>query len=126
LVVHDGIEDKRDLLADAIQHYFGATCPALVARCEVAIIRLPPLALQEVAGCLQTLVAFANETSRELAVASVEVARGQAPTELLRARALASIEHLSEVVQAMTLWMDKLLKMQSPQFAEKLRRIHGP
>ena len=89
--------------------YFGETCPALVARCEVAIVGLPLLARREVAGRLQALKSIANETSRELAAARVAVTRRQAPAELLLDRALASIEHLREVAQSMTLWIDELL-----------------
>ncbi len=107
--MHDGIDGKRNLLVEEMLRYFGETCPALAARCEVAIVGLPPLARREVAGRLQTLGAVTNETNRELTAARVAVARGQAPTELLLDRALASIEHLSEVAQAIKLWMDELL-----------------
>lgn len=48
--MQEGIVSKRNLLAEEIQHYFFEACPALAARCEVAIVRLPLLALQEVAG----------------------------------------------------------------------------
>jgi len=109
--VHDGIEGKRHLLAEEVLRYFGETCPALAARCEVAIVGLPRLALREVAGRLQALESITNETNRELTAARVTVTKGQAPAELLLDRALASIEHLSEVAQAMTLWMDELLKV---------------
>ena len=47
--------------------------------------------------------------NRELAAAPVAVARRQASAELLLDRALESIEHLREVAQSMTLWMDGLL-----------------
>ena|SRR5208282_1456416 len=107
--LHDGIEGKRNLLVEEMLRYFGETCPALAARCEVAIVGLPPLARREVAGRLQTLGAITNETNRELAAARVAVARAQATAEFVLDRALASIEHLSEVAQAMTLWVDELL-----------------
>jgi hypothetical protein len=107
-VVQNGIEGKRYLLADEMLRYFGETCPALLARCEVAIVGLPLLARREVAGPLQALKSIANETSRELAAARVAVTRRQAPAELLLDRALASIEHLSEVALPTTRRMDEL------------------
>jgi len=107
--VQNGIEGKQNLLAKEMLRYFWETCPALAARCEVAIVDLPPLARREVAGRLQTLAAVANETNRELAAARVAVTRRQAPAELLLDRALASIEHLSEVALATTRRMDELL-----------------
>ena len=108
-VVRDGLEGKRNLLAGEMLRYFGETCPALAARCEVAIVGLPPLARRELAGRLQTLGAVTNETNRELAAARAALANGQAPGALLLDRALASIEHLSEVAQAIKLRMDELL-----------------
>jgi hypothetical protein len=107
--VDDGIEGKRNLLAEEILRYFGETCPALAARCEVAIVGLPPFVRREVAGRLQTLGAVTNETNRELRAASLAVTREQAPAEFLLDRALASIEHLSEVAQATTRRLDDLL-----------------
>ena len=108
--MHDRVEGKRDLLAEEMLRYFGETCPTLAALCEVAIVGLPPLPLQEVAGRLQTLSAVTNETNRELAAARVAVTKGQAPAELLLDRALASIEHLSEVAQAVAQRMDELTR----------------
>ena len=69
-------------------------------------------------GRLQTLEAVTNETNRELRAARLAVTRGQAPAELLLDRALASIEHLSEVAETMTLWMDELLDAASKVNAE--------
>ena len=103
-----GIDGKRNLLAEEMLRYFGETCPALAARCEVAIVGLPPLARREVVARLRTLRAVTNETNRELAASRVAVTTGQDPADLID-RALASIEHLSEVAETMTLWMDELL-----------------
>ena len=64
--MHDGIDGKRNLLVEEMLRYFGETCPALAARCEIAIVGLPPLARREVAGRLQTLITIANETNRGL------------------------------------------------------------
>jgi hypothetical protein len=108
-VMHDEVDGKRNLLAEEMLRYFGETCPALAARCEIAIAGLPLLARREVAGRLQTLRALTNETNRGLTAAHVAVARGQAPAERLLDRALASIEHLNEIAQTMTGWMDELL-----------------
>jgi hypothetical protein len=93
--VHNGIGGKRNLLAEEMLRYFGETCPALVAR--------------EVAGRLRTLRAVTNETNRELATSRAAVTKGQASAEVLLDRALASIEHLSEVAQTMTRWMDGVI-----------------
>jgi 16S rRNA G527 N7-methylase RsmG len=107
--VHNGINGKRNLLAEEMLRYFGETCPALVARCNVAIVHLPRLARREVAGHLRTLRAVTNETNRELATSRAAVINGQASAEVLLDRALASIEHLSEVAQTMTRWMDGVI-----------------
>ena len=71
------IDSKRSLLAEEMLSYFGETCPALAARCEVAIIGLPPLARRDVAERLLTLRAVTNEANRELTAARVTVATGQ-------------------------------------------------
>jgi hypothetical protein len=107
--VRDGIKDKRNLLIAEMLRYFGETRPALAARWEVAVVGLPLLVLRELAGCLQTLEVVADETNRELRAARAAFAKGQASAELLLDRALASIEHLSEVAQAMTRQLDDLL-----------------
>ena len=107
--MQNGIDGKRNLLAEEMLRYFGETCPALAARCEVAIVGLPPLARREVVGRLRTLRAVTNETNRELAASRVAVTKGHVPADLLLDRALASIEHLSEVAQATTRRLDDLL-----------------
>ena len=111
-VMHDGIDGKRNLLVEEMLRYFGETCPALAARCEIAIVGLPPLARREVAGRLQTLITIANETNREIAAARVAATGDHASSELLFGHALAAIEHLSEIAQAIKLRMDELLKAQ--------------
>jgi hypothetical protein len=107
-LVHDRIDGKRDLLHEEMQRYFWETCSALATRCEVAI-GLPPVARREVVGRLQTLRSITHETNRELTSARIAVAQGQIPDKILLDRALASIEHLNEVAQTMTRWMDELL-----------------
>jgi hypothetical protein len=109
-IVDKPIDSKRNLLAEEMLSYFGETCPALAARCEVAIIGLPRLARRDVAEQLLTLRAVTNEANRELTTARITVVTGQAPAELLLDCALASIEHLSEVAQATVRRMDELLK----------------
>jgi hypothetical protein len=91
-----------------MQRYFWETCSALATRCEDAI-GLPPVARREVVGRLQTLRTITHETNRELTSARIAVAQGQIPDKILLDRALASIEHLNEVAQTMTRWMDELL-----------------
>jgi hypothetical protein len=107
--VQNGIGGKRNLLVEEMLRYFGEICPSLAVRCEVAIVGLPPLALQEIAGRLQTLIAAANETNRQLRAAHT-ADEDQASSEIFLDRALACIEHLSEIAQAMTRRMDELLK----------------
>jgi hypothetical protein len=108
--MYDGIDGKRHLLAEEMLRYFGETCPALAARCEIAIVGLPAPARPEAAGRLQTLCAVTNETNRELTVARLAAARAEAPVELLLDRTLASIEHLSEIARAVARRMDELMK----------------
>ena len=107
--MYDGIDGKRNLLVEEMLRYFGETCPALAARCQVAIVSLPPLARREVAGRLQTLITIANETNREIAATRVPATGDHASSELLFGHALAAIEHLSEIAQAIKLRMDELL-----------------
>ena len=57
---------------------------------------------------LANVRAVTNEANRELEAACVAVIRGQAPAKFLLDRALASIEHLSEVAQATTRRLDDL------------------
>jgi transcriptional regulator with AAA-type ATPase domain len=116
--MHNGIEGKWQLLAEEMLRYFGETCPALAARCEIAIVGLPPLARREAAERLQTLCAVANETNRELTVARLAATREQALDELLLDRAFASIEHLSEVAEAVAQRMDGLMKTRSREGGE--------
>jgi hypothetical protein len=108
-VMGDGIERKRNLLAEAMQCYFFELCPALVARCQVVIIGLPPLALQEIARRLQTLTTVSNETNRELGAARVAASTREASTEQLLDRALASVDHLREVAEAIMRRLDALM-----------------
>jgi 16S rRNA G527 N7-methylase RsmG len=58
---------------------------------------------------MRTLKAVTNETNRELATSRAAVINGQASAEVLLDRALASIEHLSEVAQTMARWMDGVI-----------------
>jgi hypothetical protein len=125
-VVQNGIDGKRNLLAEEMLRYFWETCPAVAARCEVAIVDLPPRARREVAGRLQTLGAVANETNRELAAARVAVITRQAPDEFQLDRALASVEHISELAQTMTRWMDELLESAVGRDGKLQRRTATP
>jgi hypothetical protein len=90
--------------------YFDDICPALAARCEAAIVDLPPFARRDLAGRLQTLITLTNETNREIAANRFAATGDHALSELLFDHALAAIEHLSEIAQALGQRMDELLK----------------
>ena len=104
----DRLEDKRQLLAAELQRYFGETCPALAARWEAAIIDLPSLVLRELAGRLQEFEAVTDETNRQLKAAQAAAFKDQESAETLLDRALASLERLNEVAEAITRHLDKL------------------
>jgi hypothetical protein len=108
--MQDWTEGKRNLLAEEMLRYFGETCPTLAASCNAAIGRLSRHARREIAGHLQTLIAVSNETNRELAAARVAATGDHASSELLFGHALASIEHLSEIAQAVAQRMDELMR----------------
>lgn len=111
--MRDVIEIKRQLLAEGLQRYFGETCPALAARWEAAIIGLAPPILRELAGRLQEFERVTDETNRQLKAAQAEASRDTQQAEHLLARALASLERLSEVAEAITKHLDELLKAPS-------------
>jgi|HubBroStandDraft_6_1064221.scaffolds.fasta_scaffold764271_1 hypothetical protein len=108
--MQDWTEGQRSLLAEEMLRYFGETCPALAASCDVAIGHLSRHARREIAGHLQTLRAVTNETNRELAAARVAATGDHASSELLFGHALASIEHLSEIAQTVAQRIDELMK----------------
>ena len=107
----DPIERKRRLLAVELQRYFGETCPALAARCETAIIGLAPPILRELGGRLQEFEAVTDETNRQLKAAQAAAFEDKESAELVLDRALASLEHLNEVVEGITKYSDGLPKM---------------
>ena len=100
---------KCNLLVQEMQRYFGETCPALTSRCTVASIDLPLFARRKVVDRLQCLIAIINETGRVLSAARVGASGKPSTEKLLCDQALASLEHLNEVVEALTRWMDELL-----------------
>ena len=107
--MHQSIEDKRSLLAEEMLRYFGDTCPTLAARCQAAIVRLPALACREAADRLQDFAAVTKATNLELLAARAAGAGEQTTNEFLFDRALASIEHLSELAEETTRRIDELL-----------------
>jgi hypothetical protein len=107
----DAGERKRELLAAEMQRYFGETCPALAARCEAVIIGLPPPILRELAGRLQEFEAVTDKTNRQLKAAQAAAFEDEESAELVLDRALASLEHLNEVAEAITKHLDGLPKM---------------
>jgi hypothetical protein len=102
----EAIQRKEKLLAAELTRYFGETCPALVARWEGAIVGLAPLALRELVGRLQKFEALTDETSRQLEAAQAAAFEDQESAEHNLDRALASLEHLSEVAEAMMRSLD--------------------
>jgi hypothetical protein len=64
--------------------------------------------LRELAGRLQELEAVTNETNRELKAAGLATAEGRESAEHLLNRALALMDHLSEVAEDMTRRLDEL------------------
>lgn len=105
----DATENKRKLLAEELQRYFGETCPALAARWEAAIVGLAPPILRELAGRLQAFETLTNRVSGELRSALAAAAECDGSAEPLLDRALASLEHLNEVAAAIMLRLDDLL-----------------
>jgi hypothetical protein len=105
------IQRKWELLAAEMKRYFGEICPALAARCEAVIIGLPPPVLRELAGRLQEFEAVTEETNRQLKAAQAAAFEDEESPELVLDRALASLEHLNEVAEAITKHLDGLPKM---------------
>jgi uncharacterized membrane protein YqiK len=104
----DGIERKRQLLAAELLRYFGETCPALAARWQTAIVDLAPPILRELAGRLQEFEVITDETNRQLKAAQAAAFEDQESAEVVLDRALASLEHLNEVAEAITRHLDEL------------------
>jgi len=104
----DRLEDRRQLLGAELQRYFGETCPALAARWQAAIVGLAPPILRELAGRLQEFEAVTDETNRQLKAAQAAAFEDQESAETLLDRALASLERLNEVAEAITRHLDEL------------------
>jgi hypothetical protein len=71
--------------------------------------RLPPPVLRELAGRLQELEDFTDQPNLELRAAHDATAEDRGYAEELLDRALASLEHLGEVAEAMMRRLDALL-----------------
>ncbi len=110
MVDEEAIRRKRDLLAAEMHHYFWNICPELAARWKKAMLGLPAPVLRELAGRLQQLEDFTDQTNLELRAAHDATAEGRGYAEELLDRALASLEHLGEIAEAMTRRLDDLLK----------------
>jgi uncharacterized membrane protein YqiK len=104
----DGTERKRQLLAAELLRYFGETCPALAARWQTAIVDLAPPILRELTGRLQEFEVITDETNRQLKAAQAAAFEDQESAEVVLDRALASLEHLNEVAEAITRHLDEL------------------
>jgi hypothetical protein len=103
----NAIETKRDLLASELQRYFGEICATLAARWGAAIVSLASPALRELAGRLQALVSATDETNHQLRAAQAAAFEDHQSAEVLLDRAIASVEHLSEIAQAIMERLDK-------------------
>src|SRR5690349_19004749 len=102
-------ENKQDLLTAELHRYFGETCPALVMRWEKkALTGLVPPFLRELSARLRELDEATPETNRQLRVALRPVYEGGS-TEQVVDQALASLEHLNEMVSEMMRRLDELL-----------------
>jgi hypothetical protein len=106
----EAIQRKHKLLASEMQRYFLETCPALSARWQTVIVGLAPPVLRELARRLQALEAVTNETNRELKAYLLAAGEGRESGEHLLDRALASMEHVTEVAEEMMRRLDELLK----------------
>jgi hypothetical protein len=106
----EAIRRKQERLAAEMTRYFGETCPALATRWKSAVIGLAPSILQELAVRLRELETVTNQTNLELEAAQVAAIEDHVPAEHLLDRALASMERLSEVAEAMMRWLDVLPK----------------
>jgi hypothetical protein len=73
------------------------------------MLGLPPSVLHDLAGQLDELEAITNQTNQELRAAFAIAGAGESAEQLLN-RALASMEKLTEVAEAMTRRFDELLK----------------
>jgi hypothetical protein len=107
--VPDRTKKKRELLAAELRRYFGETCPALAARSEAAITGLAPPFLRDLAQRLRELEKATKATNRQLMVTLRPVVEDDAPTEPVLDHALASLEHLNEIAEAMMRRLDELL-----------------
>ena len=91
-----------------LRHYFGETCPALVARWQAAIAGLAAPFLRELVGQLRELDSVTREEiNRQLRVALRPVAKGES-TEPVIGRALAALEYLNEIAESMIRRLDEL------------------
>jgi hypothetical protein len=97
-------------MAAELLRYFGETCPALAARWQAAIVDLAPPVLRELAGRLQVLEFATDETNRLLEAAQAAAFEDQESAETLLDRALASLEHLNEIAEAIMRHLDELPK----------------
>jgi len=117
MVNEEAIRRKRDLLATEMQRYFCDVCPDLASRWKEAMLELPPPVLQELAGQLQELEAITTQTNQEVRAALATA--GKSAEQL--SRALASMEKLTEIAEAMARRFDHLLT-QNQVFSLEARR----
>jgi hypothetical protein len=106
----EAIRRKRELLAAELSAYFWHTSKELTARWKEAMLRLSPSVLRDLAVELRELETVTNQTNLELHAAHRAAEEGRESTEHLLDRALASMEHLSEIAEEMTRRIDEMFK----------------
>jgi hypothetical protein len=104
------IRRKRELLAAELYAYSWHTNKELTARWTEAMLRLSAAGLRDLAVELRELETVTNQTNLELEAAHRAAEEGRESAEHLLDRALASIEHLSEIAEEMTRRLDEMLK----------------
>jgi hypothetical protein len=82
----------------------------LDARWEEARIKLRRSSLKGLRGELAKIDALSSKMEPDLRVAQIAALNGNASADMLLDRALASLTHLAEVAQLMTLRLNELLK----------------
>ena len=104
------IRRKRERLAAEMYAYFWQINKELTARWTEAMLGLPPAVLRGLAVELRELETVTNQTNLELETAHRAVTEAHESAESLLDRALASMEHLSEIAEAMTQRLDEMLR----------------
>ena len=104
----DTIENKREILVAMTRDYLAKTLPAITMRWKATTGSLHASMSRELTGCMQALVAITNEANRELGDAHCAASEGHMSAEPLLDHAIASLEHLNEIAEAMARRLDEV------------------